>query len=285
MLIFRTRQTLQEYLATLPADAKIGLVATMGALHRGHISLVRRSLKKNQVTVCSIYVNPTQFNDSKDFTSYPKTEAADLKVLEKTGCQVVFMPETKELYPCGIDNLQFTIDFGNMSRIMEGKHRPGHFSGVAIVVAKLFNIIRPHRAYFGKKDYQQSVIIKCLAQELDFGVEIISCPIVREKSGLALSSRNQKLSSKARTETAPLIYKTLVDAKKHWHNGAQVDVIKAFVQHRFSNNSSLNLEYFEIVAAETLQPIIPKQADRPEHVVFCIAAFLESVRLIDNLKS
>lgn len=284
MLIFRTSAALREYLITLPSGCQIGLVATMGALHRGHLSLVKRSLQENQITVCSIYINPTQFNDSEDLLTYPRTEKTDLKVLGQVGCQVVFIPQTIDLYPHGTD-LELQINFRHLSQVMEGLHRPNHFSGVAVVMAKLFNITRPQKAYFGEKDYQQYLIIKYLARELNFEIEIIPCSTVREPSGLALSSRNQKLSQKARTGTAPLIYKILVEAKTQWQKGLQVDVIKAFVKRKFDSYPDFTLEYFEISAAETLKPITSRQSLHSEAVVFCIAVFLEGVRLIDNLKS
>jgi pantoate--beta-alanine ligase len=215
MLIFNTISEIQHYLKTQQrAGKKIGFVPTMGALHAGHISLIERAKTENDLVVCSIFVNPTQFNNPDDLKKYPRTLELDCKLLLSSGCDVVFAPSAEEMYP-NLPHLR--IDFGTFETVMEGKFRPGHFSGVGIVVSKLFNIVKPVKAYFGQKDLQQVAVIRRMVEELSFDLEIIPCPTWRETDGLAMSSRNSRLSAEART-LAPQIYKALNLAKAKLQN-------------------------------------------------------------------
>ncbi|MGD2033648.1 MAG: pantoate--beta-alanine ligase [Bacteroidales bacterium] len=255
---------------------KIGLVPTMGALHMGHISLVRNSIAENDLTVVSIYVNPTQFNDRNDLRNYPRTLEKDLEMLNSAGCDIVFVPDNKEMYP-EKDTRRF--DFGTLGEVMEGKKRPGHFNGVAQIVTKLFNAVKPHRAYFGKKDFQQLAIIRKLVEDLHYSIEIIGCPIIRETDGLAMSSRNTLLSPEERKK-APEIYKTLVQVKKMM-SSRNIPDLERFVEDAVNGTVHLKLDYFQIVNSKTLVPV--KKITKAEPVTACIAAFAGKIRLIDNL--
>jgi pantoate--beta-alanine ligase len=268
---------LQGLLKPHRQEGSIGFVPTMGALHEGHLSLVREAVKNNSVTVVSIYVNPTQFNDKSDLDRYPRDLQRDIKLLKKTGCDVIFSPSDREMYP-EPDNRKF--DFGALETVMEGKYRPGHFNGVGQIVSKLFDAVIPHKAYFGLKDFQQLAIIKKLVSDLNYPVEIVPCAIVRESDGLAMSSRNELLSPEMR-KAAPFVYQTLKDvsgkSKSH-----PISSIKANVKQAFKNHELLELEYFEIVNDFTLQSIDemhPKTA-----CTACIAVFAGKIRLIDNVQ-
>src|SRR5690554_1193475 len=201
MILVKTIKELKEYLGELRKNGSVGLIPTMGALHNGHLSLVNEAVRENPVVVVSIFVNPTQFNDPNDLRRYPRNLDADLKMLEPTGCDLVFAPEAEEIYP-EPDSYREKFDFGQLEKVMEGKHRPGHFNGVAQVVSKLFHIVEPNKAYFGLKDFQQLAIIKKMVQMLKMPVEIVPCPIIREESGLAMSSRNELLSAEERKNAA-----------------------------------------------------------------------------------
>ncbi len=257
-------------------DKIIGLVPTMGALHEGHLSLVNKSMLQNDITVVSIFVNPIQFNNKEDLIKYPRTIEADLTKLRDIGCDMVFMPDYKEMYP---EESFEKFNFGEIERVMEGAHRPGHFKGVAIVVKRLFDIVEPHKAYFGEKDYQQLLIIKALVNQLNFPVEIISVEIVRESHGLAMSSRNELLSQKAR-KSAGLIYRVLMKVKQLFPE-IPVSEIKEYVKKQFEANPDFSLEYFEIADESTLKTV--SDIKNCGNIRAFIVVWIENVRLIDNI--
>ncbi|MDD2525367.1 MAG: pantoate--beta-alanine ligase [Bacteroidales bacterium] len=254
----------------------VGLVPTMGALHSGHISLVNKSVTENDVTVVSVFVNPTQFNDKNDLERYPRTLEADMALLEQAGCTIVFAPGVEEMYP---EPDTRTFSFAPLDQVMEGPARPGHFNGVAQIVSKLFFAVEPDRAYFGQKDFQQVAIIRLMTKQLNLPIEIVSCPIMREESGLALSSRNMLLSDEERkkaTKISQALFKstTFVPAKS-------VEEIKAFVTESLSSDPIFRMEYFEIVDGDTLQSV--KSWDDASYVVGCITIYCGKIRLIDNV--
>lgn len=278
MHIFNTISETQQYLkAQQRADKSIGFVPTMGALHAGHISLIERAKTENDLAVCSIFVNPTQFNNPEDLKKYPRTLERDCEMLIPAGCDVVFAPSADEMYP---SLPQLKMDFGTLETVMEGKFRPGHFNGVGIVVSKLFNIVKPEKAYFGLKDLQQVAVIRRMVQDLSFDLEIIPCPTLRETDGLAMSSRNTRLSPEARA-LAPQIYKALNLAKEKLQAGASVSEMQVAVDEHFAIFPDFELEYFEAADFDTLLPIEAKIADGK--TALCVAAFLGGVRLIDNM--
>jgi pantoate--beta-alanine ligase len=277
MIVYRTKSDLSAYLHSLQVEGKtIGLVPTMGALHKGHASLVEKANVENDVVVVSIFINPTQFNDPSDLDQYPRTLEQDLALLRQLEANLVFVPSVKEMYP---ETDRQTFDLGGLDKVMEGKHREGHFNGVAQIVSKLFLLIRPNRAYFGQKDFQQLVIIRKLVEILDLDISIVSCPIIREKDGLAMSSRNIRLSKEER-KLAPFIYKTLVKARalKDTLSPAK---LKEWVILQFKKEANVSLEYIEIVEDKGLTPI--DEWDEKVNKVACLAVHLGDVRLIDNL--
>lgn len=277
MIVYRTKDELISHLESLRGNQKsIGLVPTMGALHEGHISLVTRSTRENDCTVVSIFVNPTQFNDSSDLEKYPRTPEKDLEILQDNGVTVVFMPPVEEMYPQTDKRL---FDLNGLDLILEGATRKGHFNGVAQIVSKLFLITLPHRAYFGQKDFQQLVIIRRLVEIMELDLEIVACPIIREKDGLAMSSRNARLGRKERKE-APYIYQSLLKALEMKAEFSPED-LKLWVQARFTQNPLMELDYFEIVEDKTLKPI--SSWEDKVNKVACIAVLLGGVRLIDNM--
>lgn len=255
---------------------KIGFVPTMGALHEGHLSLVRISREQNDVTVVSIFVNPTQFNDKNDLERYPRMPEKDQAMLRSAGCDIIFMPDEREVYPEPDTRI---FDFGGLDGIMEGKHRPGHFNGVAQVVTRLFDMVNPHRAYFGLKDFQQLAIIRRLVKDLNYPVEIMSCPIVRECDGLAMSSRNMLLDAGQRKQ-ALVLSQSLFVAREMKQDHTPAEVI-GFVNHRVGSAPGIKLEYFEIIDGSTLMPA--KKWDDTHDVIGCIAARVGKIRLIDNI--
>lgn len=257
------------------AGKTIGLVPTMGALHEGHLTLLRTAARETDVTVCSIFVNPTQFTNAEDYRSYPKSIAQDTALLQQNGCDLVFAPETAEIYPQPT-GLQF--DFGPLERVMEGFYRPGHFNGVATVVSKLFHLVKPHKAYFGQKDLQQFVIIRQLVQDLHFDLQLVCHAVVREADGLAMSSRNQRLTPAGR-RVAPRLYEALQHAEELVQKQYAVADIKNSVRTFLQQYPAITLEYFEIADLKTLQPAL----DFAQPVALCLAAYLDSVRLIDNM--
>lgn len=275
MIVLHQRAEIESYMLDLKKrSSSIGFVPTMGALHAGHMSLVSKSLEQNDYTVVSIFVNPTQFNNSNDLETYPRTLTADLAMLEAAGCDVVFVPEVHEIYPEGTD-VQESYDFGSLEMVMEGVHRPGHFKGVANVVHRLFKMVMPTRAYFGLKDYQQLAIIKALVAQYSLPIEIIPCEIVREPDGLAMSSRNVRLLPEQRKH-AVSISQALFSAKSQEKS---VEETKKSVINTIKSVPLLLLEYFEIVDGTTLQPI--RQWSESKNPVGCIAVHVGTVRLID----
>ena len=276
MLLVETITALNEGLKTHGNSAIIGFVPTMGALHKGHLSLVKRALAETDIVVVSVFVNPTQFNDSNDLERYPRTLDADLTLLEKTGCHIVFAPGVTEIYP-EPDNRKF--DFGTLETVMEGKHRPGHFNGVAQVVSKLFDIVKPNKAYFGLKDFQQLAIIKNMTAQLKLQVEIVPCIIVREESGLAMSSRNELLSVEER-KNAAVISETLFKAKE-LAGEKSVNELKNWIEETINKNKYLSVEYVDIVDDIHLQEIDTWEEKAAK--VCCVAVFCGKVRLIDNI--
>jgi pantoate--beta-alanine ligase len=255
---------------------RIGFVPTMGALHEGHLSLVRRCIAENDVCVASIFVNPTQFNDINDLDTYPRTPERDRDKLEAAGCHYLFAPSVQEMYPEPDTRL---FDFGTLDKVMEGKHRRGHFNGVAQIVSKLFDAVEPQRAYFGEKDFQQIAIIKAMTAQAGYRTEIVSCPILREADGLAMSSRNMKLSPEQRLK-APLIAQTLKESSTLAATKT-VGEVKAYVTGTLDADPLLRVEYFEIVDTGTLAPV--SRWDEAPRPIGCIAVFCGQVRLIDNV--
>ena len=255
---------------------RLGFVPTMGALHRGHLELVKQAVRENDVVISSIFVNPIQFNNPDDLKRYPRTFESDSAMLEEEGCHAVFYPSVDEMYPGPVTKV---YDFGNLDKVMEGRYRQGHFNGVAVVVKKLFDIVRPHRAYFGEKDFQQLAIIKALVKMENLDVEIIPCPIVREDDGLAMSSRNVRLSPDHRKH-APRIYETLLKAQSMYPNSSIAEV-KEEVIRSIDEDPYMKLEYFEISDTRTLEPLTEKP--RGKSAIGCIAVHLGDVRLIDNM--
>ncbi|MES2518378.1 MAG: pantoate--beta-alanine ligase [Bacteroidota bacterium] len=277
MQVFHTIQSLQSFLKSQRLLGKtIGLIPTMGALHNGHLSLIETSKKHNAVTVCSIFVNPTQFNNAHDLSVYPRTLEADCQMLESVDCDAVFAPSVEEMYP-QLPNLKF--DFGDLERVMEGQFRPGHFNGVGIVVSKLFNIVQPDNAYFGQKDLQQCAIINRLVKDLSFSLTLNICPTQRETDGLAMSSRNRNLSAEQRL-LAPEIYKILQKSGDLLREKKSSIEVKKFVSNYLESTKGIDLEYFEISNFETLQPINELLEGK---TALCIATFMGKTRLIDNV--
>ena len=277
MIVYRTKSELIRHLDDLRGKQKsIGLVPTMGALHQGHISLVTRSTHENDCTVASIFVNPTQFNNSSDLEKYPRTPEKDLELLQKNRVDVVFLPPVEEMYP---ESDRRLFDLGGLDQVLEGATREGHFNGVAQIVSKLFQITEPHRAYFGQKDFQQLVIIRHLTQILNLGLEVVACPIIREKDGLAMSSRNIRLGRKERKE-APFIYQTLAKAVEI-RGQFSPDELKSWVRTRFDQHPLFELDYFEIIEDKALKPV--RSWKEEANKVACIAVILGGIRLIDNM--
>jgi len=272
--IIEVRNILQN---TREAKKPIGLVPTMGALHQGHLKLIEASKKKCDFTVASIFVNPTQFNNPEDLTKYPKTIDEDIIKLTDTGCDALFLPSDEEIYPSP-PSLKIKLD--NIGEQLEGKFRTGHFDGVGLVVSKLFNIIQPDQAFFGQKDIQQFYIIKALVDQLNFPIQMNMVPTMREPNGLAMSSRNMRLSTEELLE-ATLIIKTLNKAQERLLSGIDTITVRAEVQKLFSASDRLALEYFEIVNTDDFKPT--QQLKDKEKIALCIAAEIGQVRLIDNL--
>lgn len=255
----------------------VGLVPTMGALHNGHISLVKKCIAKNGCCVVSIFVNPTQFNDKKDLQLYPRTPQEDCKLLEEAGCNIVFAPEVEEMYP--VEDTRI-FNLGPVAEVMEGKFRPGHFNGVAQIVSKLFYAAEPDNAYFGEKDFQQIAVIRSMAKELGLDkINIVAVPIVREEDGLALSSRNRRLSPEQR-KNAPQIWETLCKSCKFAESHTVAETIK-FVIDTLNGIDQMRVEYYEIVNGKTLMPV--QDWNEADYIVGCITVFCGEVRLIDNI--
>ena len=285
MQILTTKQSLaQAVTACQKAHQTIGLVPTMGALHEGHASLVRRAVEENDVCFVSVFVNPTQFNNKEDLAKYPRNIERDAELLESIGAQYVFAPTPEEMYSAEEMNTTFSFDFAGLDQVMEGKMRPGHFNGVVQVVSRLFYLVKPNRAYFGEKDFQQLAIIHHMVERSSmagtFGdLQIVDCPIVRESSGLALSSRNERLSAEEK-KTALGISKTLFESLE-WAkvNGAKVAEVQQRVIDTINAIDGLEVEYYEIVDQTTLLP-----TDTFQHAIGCVTVYCGPVRLIDNIK-
>ena len=256
---------------------KVGFVPTMGALHEGHLSLINRAKNDNDIVVSSVFVNPIQFNNPTDLEKYPRTPELDIEKLKNAGCDAVFMPSVEEMYP---EKVEDHYDFGDLERIMEGACRPGHFNGVAIVVRKLFEIVNPDKAYFGEKDFQQLAIIKKMVCNLNMGLEIVPCPIIRENDGLAMSSRNVRLNEEERA-IAPKIFATLNDtvSKKDSMSPAEM---REYALAKYAEIKEFDVEYVEITDEINLQSI--NNWDECEHARIFVALQLGPVRLIDNVR-
>ena len=283
MQIITTKSELQAVIRACKQENKtIGLVPTMGALHEGHASLVRRAVEDNDICVVSVFVNPTQFNNKEDLAKYPRNIERDAALLESIGADYVFAPTPEEMYSAEEMNTTFEFDFAGLDKVMEGKMRPGHFNGVVQVVSRLFYLVQPDKAYFGEKDFQQLAIIHLMVERSSmagtFGnLQIIDCPIVREASGLALSSRNERLSASEK-QTALAISKTLFESLE-WAKSSSVAEVQQRVINAINAVEGLEVEYYEIVDQSTLLP-----TDTFDHAIGCITVYCGPVRLIDNIK-
>jgi pantoate--beta-alanine ligase len=278
MEIFNEISPLKAFLHSKRSIGKsIGLVPTMGVLHEGHLSLLEKCQKENDLTICSIYVNPAQFNNPDDLANYPRTLERDIELLKKVQCHALFCPSNDQMYPQP-PMIRFNIE--PLDSVMEGRYRPGHFSGVALVVAKFFNLIMPDNAYFGQKDWQQFVIIRQLVDELKFGLKLHAMPIVREKDGLAKSSRNLRLTAAQRL-VAPVFFQALTEAKKHISAGESIEKVKVMITTMVNEKEGVRLEYFEVAESQNLTPV--SNVEKANSPILCIAGYLGEVRLIDNM--
>ena len=278
MQIFKQIAPLKAFLKGLKCQGKsVGLVPTMGALHAGHVSLIKASKRENDLTLSSIFVNPIQFNNQNDLLKYPRSIEKDMGMLESVGCDILFNPDDGEMYP---QKATLTMDFGTLDKSMEGKFRPGHFSGVALVVAKLFNIVEPDNAYFGQKDWQQYAVIQKLIRELNFQIRLHSVPTLREPDGLALSSRNQRLNPKQR-EHANVFHKALLHARTQLEQDRPFSHVKGDIKSIVEVYPDVRLEYIELVDSENLNPL--ENVSQSKHPILCIAGYIGEIRLIDNM--
>jgi len=279
MNIFKTKKEIKSYLTAQNQQNKtIGFIPTMGALHKGHLSLIQEAKKKNDLVVVSIFINPTQFNNTSDFAKYPKTIENDTQLLNRVFCDVLFLPSADEIYNNNIASEKF--DFEGLEDQMEGKFRQGHFDGVATVVKAFFEIINPDIAYFGQKDFQQLQIIKKMVKKYHLNTKIKDCPIFREADGLAMSSRNVRLSKEHRT-AAPFIYKTLKEVRDKF-NVKNATKATEWVENEFKKNTFLELEYFTIADEKTLESAESNESDKKYRAF--IAVFAGEIRLIDNIQ-
>ena len=279
MHIFYSKAALIAYLKTIKtANSTIGFVPTMGALHQGHLALMQRSLKENNDTVVSIFVNPTQFNNPEDLAKYPRTLEEDVKKMRTLSDKIIlYAPSVEDIYEGNTVSQPF--DFDGLENQMEGKFRPGHFNGVGTIVKRLFEIVTPTNAYFGEKDFQQLQIVKKLVEKTELPVNIVGCPIFREENQLAMSSRNERLTAEERKD-ASIIYKTLTEAKEIFQNHSPKETIE-FVENSFKDNAAFELEYFVIADESTLLSIDKKENDKKYRAF--IAVFVNSIRLIDTI--
>jgi pantoate--beta-alanine ligase len=276
MDIFEEIEALRAFLGTKRSQKiSIGLVPTMGALHAGHLELIKVAKAENEITVCSIYINPAQFNNPSDLEKYPRTVEKDKELLAKAGCDAVFIPKNEGMYA---QKSTLKFDFGRLDKVLEGQYRPGHFSGVALVVAKLFNIVQPDRAYFGQKDFQQFKIIGKVVEELMFSIKLSSVPIVREDSGLAMSSRNQRLSAEEKVK-ATVFYQSLLMAKHLLIKGERMEKVRDEVKKKCESIDGVKVEYLELAEKENLNSLETVSTDS----ILLIAGYMGQVRLIDNL--
>jgi len=275
--IWRRENWHEKWFDAIKSNKTIGFVPTMGALHEGHLELIRASKLSCDITVVSIFVNPTQFNNSEDFTNYPKTINEDLEKLRQEKVDYVYTPSNDEIYT---EEPVLSFSFGRLESTLEGAFRPGHFNGVGIVVSKLFNIIKPNRSYFGQKDLQQVSIIRRLIIDLSFDIELILVPTKRDPDGLAMSSRNLRLSPLER-KSAPLLFKSLTKAKNELLKGKSWIQVREEIFRDFKTNSLINPEYFELIHPETFRTY--KEFDPSQKSSICVAAYLGNIRLIDNV--
>lgn len=281
MQIITTKQELASCVADCKkAGLRIGFVPTMGALHEGHLTLVRRAVAENDRCFVSVFVNPTQFNDKNDLANYPRTIDADARLLESAGCACLFAPTPDEMYDAAEMASTFAFDFGGLDQVMEGKYRPGHFNGVVQVVSKLFRLVQPDKAYFGEKDFQQLAIIRRMVKVMQLPVEIVGCPIVRETSGLALSSRNALLTPEQR-QTAVHISAVLKESTLFALETTVAELHDAVVA-AINKKDGLEVEYFDIVNGDTLQSV--SKWDEADYIVGCVTVYCGKIRLIDNIR-
>lgn len=277
MKVYSAISSIQKQISVLKSEGKtIGFIPTMGALHYGHISLVKSATSQCDITVVSIFVNPTQFNNSNDLLNYPRTLEADVELLSEIDCDIVFAPNVAEMYP--ENSFPIQLELGNLANVMEGKYRPGHFDGVVTVVNRLFEIVKPDKAFFGLKDFQQVSVIRFMTKSLQLPVEIIACPTLREQSGLAMSSRNMRLSETDKKDSL-IIYEALKLAKELAKNSSPDGVKNKTIE--FFNKGKLKLEYFEIVNPNTLESL---EKEWVSSATACVVAYCGEVRLIDNMK-
>lgn len=280
MKTIRTVNEIRQHCKTARSEGKsIGLVPTMGALHDGHLSLIERARKENDIVVVSVFVNPTQFNNPEDLRTYPRTETEDCAKLLKAGVDYAFVPSVEEIYP---ETDTRIFDLGAVAEVMEGAMRPGHFNGVAQIVSKLFAMTTPTRAYFGEKDFQQIAVIRRMTDLEGFDIEIVPCPIKREQDGLALSSRNVRLNAIQR-QTAPAIYKTLLSSVD-WAKEHTLEQTRRYVIDQINSFPEMETEYYEIVDPMTMQPLKSWEDAADGEAVGCVTVYLGDVRLIDNIK-
>lgn len=278
MILIKKAADLDSVLLKIKNEGNtVGFVPTMGALHQGHISLISNSIAANRVTVCSIFINPTQFNDAKDFDKYPVTIEKDLDLLEKCGCDIVFMPSVVEMYPDGLKNLPF-YELGYLETVLEGKYRPGHFQGVCQVVHRLLRLVQPHHLYLGQKDYQQCMVIKKLIELTGLNIQLTICPTLRENDGLAMSSRNMRLNPTDRLKAVRLS-ETLVYINNNIKKGYIEDLLER--AHQYLTAEGFRVDYISIAAAEDLELL--NLWDGHKKIVALVAAYLNEVRLIDNM--
>jgi pantoate--beta-alanine ligase len=278
MKVFNKIKDTKDYITSIKNQSfSLGFIPTMGALHQGHLSLIEKASRENDITICSIFVNPIQFNNKEDFDKYPVQSGKDIEILEGAGCDMVFIPSVAEMYPEPVNELN---DFGLLDQVMEGASRAGHFNGVVIVVKRFFEIMRPDKAYFGEKDFQQLQIIRHFVKTNNIPVEIVSCPIIREADGLAMSSRNVRLSPEER-KIAPQIYRTLQKCS-YFSSTLSVQQVRSLFLKEISVFSEFRIDYFEIADETNMQPISNwSESKNPRAFV---AVFLGNVRLIDNIK-
>jgi pantoate--beta-alanine ligase len=280
MILIKTVPELQNWIVKQhQKGAKIGFVPTMGALHNGHISLITNSKKQNLLTVCSIFVNPTQFNDSADFEKYPQTIESDLLALEKVGTDLVFLPTQAQIYPNGIAERPI-YDLGNLENVLEGIYRPGHFQGVCQVVERLLELVQPQKLFLGQKDFQQCMVISKLLAIKQSAIELVICPTLREASGLAMSSRNMRLTDDGRKKAA-MIFQVLSNIQNQLNTQTSISQLLASGKTLLLETGFESIDYLDLVEAQSLEPI--NQWDPQMQGVLLIAAYLEGVRLIDNL--
>ncbi len=278
MEVLESINSLREKISSLKNQAqKIGFVPTMGALHYGHIALIKQAMLECDYVICSIFINPAQFNNPDDLEKYPKTLSTDMQLLMQADCDALFIPSIEVMYP-KVSSTSF--QFGSLEKVMEGSYRPGHFSGVGLIVSKLFNIVQPDLAFFGQKDWQQVQIINCLIRDLNFPILLRVIETERDENGLALSSRNQRLTEQGRINASRL-YQYLILGKQMLQEGRQPKSTKQYLIEKIKVDAFLELEYLNIANSITLQEV--DENEQSNELVICIAAYIEGVRLIDNI--